>query len=206
MGNTAQTGPMQAPCRLCVNNLLLLFLFSQGSPHNYATHRASLSVEICELSKRAIIGLWRNPLLVAAHWGTVAVVAMLMVTLYSKTKEEEEEGGAPGVHNRLGALFFVVAFLALASLSGLDLFLRERPPFIRERAAKMYRASSYFMVKVWWDLLLLRVLPALALGGSTYHLAGLREGTSHFLVYLIIVTLLRFNVSACVPFVWRPVR
>jgi len=28
------------------------------------------------------------------------------------------------VHNRLGALFFVVAFLALASLSALDVFLK----------------------------------------------------------------------------------
>lgn len=70
---------------------------------------------------------------------------------------------------------------------------------MRERASKLYHASSYFTAKVLWDQLLLRVLPALALGASTYHLAGLREGTDHFLLYLALVTMLSMNCG-CVAY------
>jgi len=145
-------------------------------PHNWdephSERVASWSLQVCELSNRVLIGMWRNPLLLTAHWAACGVIAGLMIILYSKTREAEEEGGAPGVHNRLGSLFFVVAFLALASLSALDTFIKERPLFVRERASKLYYVSAYFLVRVWWDLVLLRALPALALGASTYHLSG----------------------------------
>ena len=78
-------------------------------PHS-AERAAGWTLQVCELSRRVLVGMWRNPLLVAAHWTTCCMVAVLMIILYSKTRQAEEEGGAPGVHNRLGALFFVVAF------------------------------------------------------------------------------------------------
>ena len=147
-------------------------------PHS-AERAAGWTLQVCELSRRVLVGMWRNPLLVAAHWTTCCMVAVLMIILYSKTRQAEEEGGAPGVHNRLGALFFVVAFLALASLSALDTFIKERPLFVRERASKLYHVSAYFLVRVWWDLLLLRALPALGLGAATYHLAGTVPSATH---------------------------
>jgi len=167
--------------------------FEAPSPPSRQPYRTSYTREFVELSRRNLLNLWRDPLLLAAHWGTGGFIAILMITLYSNTREAEEEGGAPGVHNRLGALFFVVAFLALSSLSGLDLFLKERTLFVRERAACLYHTGSYFVARICWDLLLLRAMPATALGASTYHLAGLRSGAGHFGLYLMVVTMLSIN-------------
>lgn len=53
----------------------------------------------------------------------------------------------------------------------------------------MYRTSSYFCAKVVSDMLPMRVVPPLLLGGIAYYMIGLNPGAGHFLWLLLTLVL-----------------
>lgn len=97
-----------------------------------------------------------------------------------------------GVQNRAGFLFFTSILLSVLALSSIDTFLRTRPLFLRERDAGFYTSSAFFFATAVADLLPLRVLPPLLLGALSYFLVGLQAGPSHFLWFLLLVSLTSF--------------
>jgi len=87
----------------------------------------------------------------------------------------------------------MISILMFASMSSIDAFFQERTLFLRERANGMYRTSSYFIAKVFTDILPMRVFPAILMGGPAYWMIGLRYDFYHFLVFMIVLVL----VSIC---------
>jgi ATP-binding cassette subfamily G (WHITE) protein 2 len=71
----------------------------------------------------------------------------------------------------------------------------ERPIFVRERATGLYRTSSYFIAKTVCDLIPMRVLPSIILGGIPYYMIGFQPALSHF-GYLILTLVLTNLVAA----------
>jgi hypothetical protein len=86
-------------------------------------------------------------------------------------------GTPQGIQNRMGALFFVLVYLALLSLSSLPLWREERALFLRERASGVYGTSAYFVTVVLFDLLPLRILPPCLLTVIAYPLVGFQVRT-----------------------------
>ncbi|CEG44556.1 atp-binding cassette superfamily [Plasmopara halstedii] len=99
-----------------------------------------------------------------------------------------------GFQNRMGAFFFILTFFGFASLSSMDLFISERPIFLRETGARYYSAFSYFLAKMTLDALLLRVLPASIFAWIFYWLMALQAKSDRFLLFWL--TLVLFNVAA----------
>lgn len=99
-----------------------------------------------------------------------------------------------GVQNRLGVLFFMCALLGFASTSALSMFNRERLIFMRERENGYYSASSYFIAKLLFDLIPLRVFPPLLMGSTSYYMIGLNPSAAVFGKFLLVLVL--FNLSA----------
>lgn len=99
-----------------------------------------------------------------------------------------------GVQNRLGVLFFMCALLGFASTSALSMFNRERLIFMRERENGYYSASSYFIAKLLFDLIPLRVFPPLLMGSTSYYMIGLNPTGTVFGKFLLVLVL--FNLSA----------
>ncbi|KAF7729016.1 hypothetical protein EC973_005047 [Apophysomyces ossiformis] len=99
-----------------------------------------------------------------------------------------------GVQNRLGVLFFMCALLGFASTSALDMFSKERVLFMRERENGYYSPVSYFVAKILFDILPLRVLPPLVMGSVSYYMIGLNPAISVFGKFLLVLIL--FNLSA----------
>lgn len=83
--------------------------------------------------------------------------------------------------------------LAFGAMTSLELFIAERAVFIRERANGYYHSSAYFLSKILFDVIPLRVIPPILLGSICYFLMGLRQGTYHFLFFILCTVL--FNVT-----------
>lgn len=99
-----------------------------------------------------------------------------------------------GFQNRMGLFFFYEALLGFMCLTSLQVFSTERILFIRERANGYYSPGTYFLAKVLFDIIPLRVVPPLMMGLISYYMIGLVEGVNEFLKFLLVLVL--FNLTA----------
>ena len=102
--------------------------------------------------------------------------------------------------DRFGALFFMLLFLALLSLSSLPVWRDEALLFMRERASGVYGTAAYFTSVVLWDVLPLRVLPPGLFTAVSYGMIGLRASggavAGHWLVLVVAnITAAAANMS-----------
>lgn len=96
------------------------------------------------LSGRTLLNLYRNPLLLFAHYALSILLAILCGGLYWQVSDD-----LGGVQNRLGCLFFICAFFGFGSMTSLEFFQSERVLFTRERANGFYQTSVYYLSKVF---------------------------------------------------------
>nr|ODO01155.1 ATP-dependent permease [Cryptococcus depauperatus CBS 7855] len=141
------------------------------------------------LSGRAFKNLYRNPLLMATHYAVAVLAAFLCGFFFYQVTSD-----IPGFQNRLGLFLFILSLFGFSCLSSLGIFASERLLFMRERANGYYLPISYFLAKVLFDIIPLRVLPPFILGSIVYGLAGLNPSVSAFWKFLM--TLVLFNLSA----------
>lgn len=86
------------------------------------------------------------------------------------------------------------ALLGFAATSALDMFSKERILFMRERENGYYSPSAYFVAKVLFDIVPLRVLPPLVMGSISYYMIGLNAAVPIFGKFLLVLVL--FNLAA----------
>ncbi|CED84267.1 Transporter, ABC superfamily (Breast cancer resistance protein) [Phaffia rhodozyma] len=151
-------------------------------------HKAGLWTQFTILSGRAFKNLYRNPLLMAGHYLTALGVALLCAALYRNIGID-----LGSFQNRLGLFFFILALFAFSSLSSLGLFANERLLFMRERANGYYSPITYFVSKVLFDIIPLRVIPSILLGCIVYSTVGLVPTLTEF--WKFILTLVLFNLA-----------
>ncbi|KAJ3188914.1 ATP-binding cassette sub- G member 2 [Gaertneriomyces sp. JEL0708] len=152
---------------------------------------ASFLTQLRLLSLRTLKNLYRNPSLLRTHYTMSLLIAVgLGLSFY------HVDNSLGGFQNRMGVLFFVCCvfgFSALSSMWGVA-GTGERIVFTRERAGGYYTPSAYYLSKVLFDLLPLRLVPPLMLALISYPLIGLRPTLGHFIRFLVPLTL--FNVTA----------
>lgn len=113
------------------------------------------------LADRTFKNLYRNPMLMFAHY-TIAVVlackysyALITITPLLTTCHVVICGGLfyqvsntiAGFQNRMGLFFFYEALLGFMCLTSLQVFSNERILFVRERANGYYSPGIYFLSK-----------------------------------------------------------
>lgn len=160
------------------------------------------------LASRTFKNLYRNPMLMFAHYAISVVLArkfflyIFMMIVISILFFPVVCGGLfyqvsntiAGFQNRMGLFFFYEALLGFMCLTSLHVFSTERILFIRERANGYYSPGTYFLAKVLFDIIPLRVVPPLMMGLISYYMVGLVEGVSEFLKFLLVMVL--FNLTA----------
>lgn len=99
-----------------------------------------------------------------------------------------------GFQNRMGLFFFYEALLGFMCLTSLHVFSSERILFARERANGYYSPTTYFLSKVLFDIIPLRVVPPVMMALISYSMVGLVEGVNEFLKFLLVLVL--FNLTA----------
>ena len=120
------------------------------------------------LLKRMTQKVKRHPFLIALHFVSTFCVALGVGFIFKSATRN-----TGGIQNRMGALFFVLLHLALMSLSSLPVWREERLLFLRERLSGLYSTWVYFSSVLWFDVVILRVLPPLFFTMISYPMIGL---------------------------------
>lgn len=150
--------------------------------------KATIFTQITILASRTFKNLYRNPRLLLAHYVLSLAVGLFCGYLYYDVSND-----ISGFQNRLGLFFFLLAFFGFSALTGLHSFATERIIFIRERANNYYNPLSYYVSKLFCDIIPLRVLPPIILISIAYPLVGLTMEHNAFLKAILVLVL--FNVS-----------
>ena len=153
--------------------------------------RIGLLRQFMILSLRTWRNLYRNPLLMLAHYAIAILVAVLCGFLFYGLSNDIK-----GFQNRLGLLFFILALFGFSTLTSLSTFTSERLLFLRERANGYYAPVTYFTAKVVFDIVPLRLIPPIILGVIVYPMTGLVPSWPEFLKFMLIIIL--FNLAAAV--------
>lgn len=95
-----------------------------------------------------------------------------------------------GIQNRFGLLFFLLFFLSLMSLSSLPIWKESMLLFYRERDAGTYRTTAYYVARVLFDVIPLRVVPPLFFLVITYAMVGLHARSVSAVLWFAAVLVL----------------
>lgn len=151
--------------------------------------RAGYLRQFIILSQRTWKNLYRNPMLMLLHYAIAIVLAVFSGYLFYGLTDD-----IPGFQNRLGLFFFLLALFGFSTLTSLHVFATERLLFVRERANGYYSPITYFIAKVIFDIIPLRIIPPLLMGAIIYPMTGLVPDATHFLNFIIVLVL--FNTAA----------
>lgn len=141
------------------------------------------------LSRRTWRNLYRNPMLMLTHYAIAILLAVLSGFLFYGLTDD-----IPGFQNRLGLFFFILALFGFSTLSSLNVFATERLVFVRERANGYYAPVTYFVAKVVFDIVPLRIIPPIIMGSILYPMTGLIADAPHFFKFILVLVL--FNLAA----------
>ncbi|EMC94320.1 hypothetical protein BAUCODRAFT_149488 [Baudoinia panamericana UAMH 10762] len=141
------------------------------------------------LSRRTWRNLYRNPMLMLTHYAIAILLAVFIGFLFYGLTDD-----LPGFQNRLGFFFFMLALFGFSTLTSLNVFAPERLLFVRERAKGYYHPFAYYLSKVVFDIVPLRLLPPLIMGMIMYPMTGLVPAWAEFFKYILFIVL--FNLAA----------
>ncbi|KAJ2779065.1 (ABC) transporter [Coemansia javaensis] len=150
--------------------------------------RPTIYEQFTVLSARIFRNLYRDPTLMLANYALSLFIGLMCGVLFYQL-----DNSVQGVQNRLGLLMFVLAFYGFGCTTSLLVFSEERLLYLRERANAYYSPLAYFMAKVTFDLVPLRVIPPLLLTLIAYPMIGLAATWAQFIKF--ISTLVLFNLT-----------
>lgn len=150
-----------------------------------------LSRECAVLFWRAVIDIVRNPVLLLLHWAMALGVGLFVGLIFHGLALD-----ISGAQNRLGAVFFSLAFFAFTSLTTTDLLISERMLVTREVRGGYYSLVSYFVTKLTVDALILRVLPVFVYSALFYPITGLQSGSVHVSLFLFTLATFALGIAA----------
>ncbi|KAF7789625.1 hypothetical protein EIP86_000571 [Pleurotus ostreatoroseus] len=155
--------------------------------------RASWGTQFRILSGRAFKNLYRDPALLAAHYVSAIVLALICGSFYYHVQND-----MGGIQNRLGVFFFTLALFGFSCLSSLGLFSGERVLFMRERANGYYAPLTYFASKILFDILPLRVIPPMVYGAIMYGFVGLVPEVATFWKFMLVLVMFNLTTASVI--------
>lgn len=141
------------------------------------------------LSRRTWRNLYRNPMLMLTHYAIAIVLAVFLGFLFYGLTDD-----LAGFQNRLGFFFFMLALFGFSTLTSLTVFAPERLLFLRERAKGYYSPLAYYLSKVVFDIVPLRLIPPIIMGCIVYPMTGLIPSWPEFLKFMLFLIL--FNLAS----------
>ncbi|KAJ2826182.1 (ABC) transporter [Coemansia erecta] len=148
------------------------------------------------LSARIFRNLYRDPTLMLANYAVSLFIGLMCGVLFYQL-----DNSVQGMQNRLGLLIFILAFYGFGCTTSLLVFSEERLLYLRERANAYYSPLAYFMAKVTFDLVPLRVVPPLLLTLIAYPMIGLAATWSQFIKFFSTLVLFNLTVASQMFFI-----
>jgi ABC-type multidrug transport system ATPase subunit len=147
----------------------------------YSKYSANWFVQFFVILWRSTINIYRDSRLTIARLMQTVILAVLVGLIFLRLGYNQR-----AVQNRVGVLFFVVINQAMNTLfASLALFPEENAVFLRERAARTYHISAYFLGKVISELPQAIIFPTIFVAIS-YYIIGLNERVDRFFMLILI--------------------
>ncbi|XP_033887650.2 broad substrate specificity ATP-binding cassette transporter ABCG2-like [Acipenser ruthenus] len=153
------------------------------------------------VSLRTVKNILRNPQTSYAQLALNIFFGVLVGLIYYQIPNTLPEA----IQNRVGAFFFLVINMVFGNLSAVELFINERVLFIHENTSGYYRTSTYFLSKVFADLIPNRIFPVFLFSAVSYFMMGMKNEVEAFFLYAFTLSMvsmaavsLAFLVSASV--------
>jgi ABC-type multidrug transport system ATPase subunit len=159
----------------------------KGKVHGY--QKPMIHTQFIILSRRTWRNLYRNPQLMLTHYAIAIVLAVFLGFLFYGLTDD-----LAGFQNRLGFFFFMLALFGFSTLTSLTVFAPERLLFLRERAKGYYSPLAYYLAKVVFDIVPLRLVPPIIMGCIVYPMTGLLPSWPEFLKFMLFLVL--FNLAS----------
>ncbi|KAJ2065542.1 (ABC) transporter [Coemansia sp. S155-1] len=158
--------------------------------------RPTLYEQFKVLSARIFRNLYRDPTLMLANYVLSVFIGLMCGVLFYQL-----DNTVQGVQNRLGLLMFILAFYGFGTTTSLLVFSEERLLYLRERANAYYDPLAYFLAKVTFDLIPLRVVPPLLLTLIAYPMTGMAATLSQFVKFFSTLVLFNLTVASQMFFI-----
>lgn len=151
------------------------------APSMYAT---TFLTQLQVLCGREWKVLRRDKTLFFTHVCVACVLGIFCGGLYYQTGST-----IAGFQARVGCLFFMGSLIAFSSLSALYNIVEIRPLFLRERSNWYYSPTAWLLSRLIFDVIPLRIIPAIIVCTITYWMAGLAHDGVHFFKFLFVIVL-----------------
>ncbi|KAL2918422.1 hypothetical protein HK105_201822 [Polyrhizophydium stewartii] len=148
----------------------------------------SFLTQLSTLLRRSRRHFWRKPGLFFAHTAIALVLGVFMGGLYWKS-----DSSLGGIQNRLGSIFFIQSLIGFSSLSAISTFTHEKLLFMRERSNGYYGAGPFFISKLLFDIVPLRIIPGIILTTIPFFMIGYTSGVDYYLRYMAIMVVFAGN-------------
>ena len=150
---------------------------------------ASTLTQIEQVMIRSFKVFKRNTVLFYSHLGLSIFAGIFIGLIYYKV-----DNSLAGFQNRLGSFFFMQALLAFGGLSAISSLTFDRILFIRQRSNGFYGWFPYYLSKMCFDLIPLRIIPAFVMSSISYYMVGYIPYPVNFFKFLLIMIF--FNINA----------
>ncbi|CAL1536563.1 unnamed protein product [Lymnaea stagnalis] len=147
---------------------------------HHLDYMTSFCHQIKVVAGRALINILRNP-----HTSILTIVftiifASIIATIYWHL----DETSPAALKDRSGVIFFLIMNHLFFNMSAVEVFINERRIFMHEHSSGYYRVSVYFIVKIFFDILPLRLVPVIIVCTVVYFSVGLNPGIVNFLLFM----------------------
>ena len=178
-----------ASALLIADTLTIRYEDSESEPLIVPKYVSSYAKQVCLLTQRIASMTSRHPFLLMLHFASTAASSFALGIIFWNSGRD-----TGGIQNRMGALFFIILYLTLMSLSSLPIWKEDQVLFRRERASGVYGTNAYFTAVILFDIAVLRVIPPLFFSSVTYWMMGLHATLINALFCAIV--LIMTNVAA----------
>ena len=155
------------------------------------SNNPSIWLQIAMTFNRTFKDILRNKSLLILHVSISIAAGLIMGGLFYQLTFDTD-----GVQGRFGGIFVSLCFLALTSLTIIDLLMNERTVVISEVLSGLYPGVVYLISKLTCDGLLLRALPALLYSIPFYFMAGFRYDAARFFSFAFVLMLFSMCIGA----------
>lgn len=148
----------------------------------YGSYSSNWFVQLGVLTFRSFVNIIRDKMLTTARMMQTLIMSIVIGLIFLRLGQ-----GQSNVQDKIGVIFFILAFTVMGGMfSSVTAFISsEKAVFMRERGAKTYRVSSYYLAKVLAELPSNFVFPVL-LGTIAYWMVGLNPSAAAFFTFLLI--------------------
>ncbi|KAF9438996.1 hypothetical protein BGZ76_001891 [Entomortierella beljakovae] len=170
----------------------LLKQFKSAYTTKYA---ATTFTQTMLITQRSFTNWLRHPTVFQASAFIHVVFALVIGSLFSGLKDRPGMGEIS--FNKSIAVFFITSFLATMTFSAMPQFIIERSLFLRERAAGMYRTSSYFIAKTIIETLSYTILSVIFVV-IVYYLVGFNGSLVYYFVSVAVFVNVALSLIAAI--------